>query len=413
MSTRNETVAGWARLVVGLAVCGAGLVAVIPHQTAAMWQASIIITAWGHWIGLLSLLLLFGWRRSWVHATAATVSAVGIVLLWTPLVRASLMATTLPSALHEAFGEPVTTSSTDEPPRPEPLVLADLFFGVSAGDVLVDEHVYDVVDGENLTLDLYRPRYTSDPRPVVMVIHGGGWTDGGKREFVTLSRYLASRGYVVANVAYRLAPQWIFPAPQEDVQSAIRYIKDLETTHGVDPTRFALLGRSVGGQIALLAAYTSADPAIRGVVSMYGPTALRWGYENPARAGVIDSSGVLEAYLGGPPTTHGEQYDAAEPGRFVSDMTQPTLFVQGLRDEHVSPFHAEFVSSRLIAAGVPNLVVRMPWAVHGCDYVFSGPCGQISTYAVEQFLGAVLHGPPTGAVDPPDEASPVPAPSSR
>ena len=222
-----------------------------------------------------------------------------------------------------------------------------------------------------------RPRYTSDPRPVVMVIHGGGWTDGGKREFVTLSRYLASRGYVVANVAYRLAPQWIFPAPQEDVQSAIRYIKDLETTHGVDPTRFALLGRSVGGESALLAAYTSADPAIRGVVSMYGPTALRWGYENPARAGVIDSSGVLEAYLGGPPTTHGEQYDAAEPGRFVSDMTQPTLFVQGLRDEHVSPFHAEFVSSRLIAAGVPNLVVRMPWAVHGCDYVFSGPCGQI------------------------------------
>ena len=29
----------------------------------------------------------------------------------------------------------------------------------------------------------------------------------------------------------------------------------------------------------------------------------------------------------------------------------------------------------------------LPWATHGCDYVFAGPCGQISTYAVERFLG--------------------------
>ena len=84
---------------------------------------------------------------------------------------------------------------------------------------------------------------------------------------------------------------------------AIRYLKDLETTHGVDPTRFALLGRSVGGQIALLAAYTLNDPdiSISAVVSMYGPAALRWGYYNPAKEAVIDSSGALEIYLGGPP----------------------------------------------------------------------------------------------------------------
>ena len=392
---RSTYLSGLVRFIVGLIVCGAGLIAVAPHQNATMWRASIIITEWGHWFGLLSLLFLLRWRRSWLHATAATLTTVGVLLLWTPLARASMMAVTLPTALQVAFGEPIAGSSTDEPLRPAPLVLSELFFGVSPGDVLVDEHVYDVVDGENLTLDLYRPKYTADPRPVVVVVHGGGWTEGDKREFSALSRHLASGGYVVANVSYRLAPRWTFPTPQEDLLSAIRYIKDLETTHGVDPTRFGLLGRSVGGQIALLAAYTSTDPAIRAVVSMYGPTALRWGHANPARAGVIDSSGVLEAYLGGPPATHGEQYDAAEPGRFVGHLTPPTLFVHGLRDEHVSPFHAEFVSSRLIQAGVPNLVVRMPWATHGCDYVFSGPCGQISTYAVERFLGAALRNTPT------------------
>ena len=401
----NTTASGLSRCILSLIICGAGLVAVAPHHNAAMWRASIIITEWGHWLGLLSLFSLLGWRRSWLHATAATVTAVGVLLLWTPIARASLMASTLPSALLAAFGEPVDAPATDEPLRPAPLVVGDLFFGVSTGDVLVDEHVYDVAGGENLTLDLYRPEYTADPRPVVVVVHGGGWTDGDKREFGTLSRYLASRGYVVANVGYRLAPRWTFPTPREDLRSAIRYIKDLETTHGVDPTRFALLGRSAGGQIALLTAYTSADPAIRAVVSMYGPTSLRWGYMNPAKASVIDSSAVLEAHLGGPPSTHGEQYDAAEPGRFVTQLTQPTLFVHGLRDEHVSPFHAEFVSSRLIAAGVPNLVVRMPWATHGCDYVFRGPCGQISTYAIEQFLGATLYKLPSEAADEPAKAN--------
>ena len=44
----------------------------------------------------------------------------------------------------------------------------------------------------------------------------------------------------------------------------------------------------------------------------------------------------------------------------------------------------------LTEASVPHFVLRMPWAAHGCDYVFSGPCGQVSTFAVERFLGTVL-----------------------
>lgn len=391
MSERNSVgIAAFGRLLCGVVVCAAGLIAVVPHETSLMWQSSIVLTEWGHWLGLLSMLLLLRWRRSWLHGTAATLTAVGIILLFTPLTRAHLAVASLPTALNQAFGVPGTLSVTDAPPRPQPLVVAELLFGVPAGDVLVDEHVYDVVDGENLTLDLYRPTSGVESRPVVMVIHGGGWTEGTKRDFPQLSQYLAARGYVVANIDYRLAPRWNFPAPQDDLRAAIRYLKNLETTHGVDPNRIALLGRSSGAQIALLGAYTSTDPAIRGVVSMHGPAAMRWGHVNPAKARVFDSTAALEDYLGGPPATHGAQYDAAEPARFVTQDSPPTLIFQSLRDEHVAPFHADLVSARLIEEGVPHLVVRMPWATHGCDYVFSGPCGQISTFAIEQFLGAVL-----------------------
>ena len=57
------------------------------------------------------------------------------------------------------------------------------------------------------------------------------------------------------------------------------------------------------------------------MVSYYGPVALRWGYANPAKRSIIDSSGVLEAYLGGPPATHGRRYDAASPLAHVGHHT--------------------------------------------------------------------------------------------
>ena len=121
---------------------------------------------------------------------------------------------------------------------------------------------YDVIEGETLTLDLYRPAFAEGSLPVVVVVHGGGWTSGDKRDLPDLNEYLASRGYVVASVQYRLAPQWPFPAQQRDVSAAINYVKNLADIHSLDPERLALIGRSSGGQIALLTSYTSDDPAL-------------------------------------------------------------------------------------------------------------------------------------------------------
>ena len=380
------------RVICGGCIAAAGLIAVAPQPTSLLWQASVLLSEWGYWLGALALLLLPGGRRSRTDLVGALAAALGILLLLSPVARAWALNAVLPGALHAAFGQPPANTPTEQPPRPAPLVLPDLLLGVAWDDVIAEEHVYAVVEGEQLGLDLYRPAFAAEALPVVVAIHGGGWVGGDKRDMPELYHYLASRGYVVASMAYRLAPRWQFPAAQEDVTAAIRYVQGLARTHSLDPQRIALLGRSAGAQVAVLAAYTASDPAIRAVVSYYGPFALRWGYDNPARRGVVDSSGLLETYLGGPPATHLEQYHAAEPSRFVTAETPPTLFIQGLRDEHVSPFHAEFVSTRLIDAGVPHVVVRMPWATHGCDYVFSGPCGQVSTYAVEQFLAATLRG---------------------
>jgi len=64
--------------------------------------------------------------------------------------------------------------------------------------------------------------------------------------------------------------------------------------------------------------------------------------------------------------------------------------IHGARDELVSPQHEDRLSKRLTEAGRPYFYLRLPWATHGCDANFIGPCGQLSTYAIERFLASLL-----------------------
>ena len=101
-----------------------------------------------------------------------------------------------------------------------------------------------------------------DPIPAVIVVHGGGWQGGGSMDFTALNAYLASRDYVVAAINYRSAPRAHFPAQRDDVYAAMAYLKTHAMELGVDPSRLVLLGRGEGGQLALLAVYTSGEPSI-------------------------------------------------------------------------------------------------------------------------------------------------------
>ena len=378
------------RLVGGVVLLVLGLVAVVPAPNTWVFLLSVLVTEGGHW-ALVACLPLFapGWRRTRVSRVGVGLGLLGTLLLLTPLARAVAVSRALPAALETRFADlrSVTPAASL---RPAPLVARDLFVGVSSPTVRVEDHLFANVGGQELRLHLYRPAEDHPPLPGVVVIHGGSWQSGSREDFSALNRYLAARGYVVAAVSYRFSPRFRFPAARDDVAAAITFLKRNAGRLGLDASRLALVGRSAGGQLALLVAYTAHDPAIKGVVSYYAPAALRWGYANPAKRSIIDSSGILDAYLGGPPETHGSQYQAASPLSHIGHRTPPTLLINGLRDEHVSPFHSEFLSDRLIRAHVPHLFLQLPWATHGCDYVFSGLCGQISTYAVERFLSAVL-----------------------
>src|SRR2546425_2813036 len=90
--------------------------------------------------------------------------------------------------------------------------------------------------------------------------------------------YLATHGFVVFAIDYRHAPRWRWPAQLADVRAALEWIGRHGTEYGADPNRLAVLGRSSGAQLAMVASYARGGPPVRAVVSYYGPVDLVEGY---------------------------------------------------------------------------------------------------------------------------------------
>jgi acetyl esterase/lipase len=388
------------RLIGGVVFMGLAVLTLVAAPARPLWLASLAATEWGYWIAIAALLPLIPVRGAGrrLGKAGAALSLGAMALLLMPVVRANEMNRQLPAAFDAAFGAARRERAPEsEDPRSVPLVPADLFKAVQSRPIRFEERVFGNYEREKLTLDVYHPGYAHGPLPTVIVIHGGMWQNGDNAEFVPLNAYLAARDYVVVALNYRLAPRWKFPAARDDVLSAIAYLKVYGHEFGADPSRIALLGRSSGGQLALLAAYTANDPGIRGVISAYGASDLRYEYEHPAPQGVLDTRAVLENYLGGAPAKADDAYFAASPINFVSGASPPTLLIHGALDSTIRPEETTRLDARLREAGVKHMYLNLPWATHRCDRSFGGPCGQVMTYAIERFLDGIMTASPPPA----------------
>jgi dipeptidyl aminopeptidase/acylaminoacyl peptidase len=86
--------------------------------------------------------------------------------------------------------------------------------------------------------------------PIVLFVHGGGFTAGDKRStdhfYGNVGRYFASRGFLAATMNYRLAPADTWPSGLEDVAAAVSWLSRNASVYGGDPSRIGLLGQSAG-----------------------------------------------------------------------------------------------------------------------------------------------------------------------
>ncbi|MFL5730950.1 MAG: alpha/beta hydrolase fold domain-containing protein [Cytophagaceae bacterium] len=355
------------------------LLAVFPAPTNLFWKISVAVTEWGHILAIIILLpFLFPWWHSLAGKTAFCFALAGFILACTPVIRGYKVDAQLPAQLRQAFGT--------APEEKKIISFKNLFTGVPYKKVAYERLRYSSDNSPELVIDLYKSSVQTSKSPCVIIVHGGAWEGGDSRQLPALNSYLVGKGYTVAAITYRLAPEYIAPAASDDVQKAVEFIKKNSERFNIDSTKLALLGRSAGGQVALVAGYSMNDPCIKGLIAFYTPADMVWGYSLPGNPLILDSRKVLSAYLGGSYEKVPQNYEKATAMNYVNAHTPPTLMLHGQKDEMVAYEHNIRLKKVLDQYGVKNTIVTLPWATHGFDYNFSGPGAQISTYSIEYFL---------------------------
>jgi len=141
------------------------------------------------------------------------------------------------------------------------------------------------------TLDLLLPANALLPLPLVIRIHGGGFSSGDKsgEETGTAASAILAKGYALASVNYRLSGEALFPAGAQDVKAAVRWLRAHAAQYGLDTAHFASWGESAGGYMSVMIGVTGdqstvfdddslgnpgVSSAVVAVVDWYGPVDL-------------------------------------------------------------------------------------------------------------------------------------------
>ncbi len=198
-------------------------------------------------------------------------------------------------------------------------------------------------EGERRSLDVYAPRAGGENLPVLVFIHGGGWSWGRRQDYSFVGRAFAARGFVTVIANYRLTPDVAFPAFLDDVAAAIAWTQANAGAYGGHATRIYLSGHSAGAynvvQVALDQRYLEAaggDPsAIAGVAGISGPYDFL----------PLDSDSTRAAF------GSADDLDATQPINFVRADAPPMLLLTGRDDTSVPPRHTDALAARLQEAG--------------------------------------------------------------
>jgi acetyl esterase/lipase len=231
--------------------------------------------------------------------------------------------------------------------------------------------VYGHAAGEDLKMDLARPKGMTHPAPAILWIHGGAWRGGNKGEFERLIQESARKGYVAASINYRLLPKYTFPAQVEDAKCAVRYLRANAEKLQIDPNRIGAVGSSAGAHLSMMLGAMDTGDGLEGdggspdassrvqvVVSYAGPTDLAVPFP-------IASKKLIADFVGGPTEEKADVAKAASPITYVSPGDPPMLLIQGTKDPLVPHAQAIEMVEALTKAGVPGRVELMMGEGHG------------------------------------------------
>lgn len=383
-------------LIISLIALLATVWIIVPAPSYYIWLFSVLASEWSLGFGVLALAGIFfailarmkNGGRIWTLSFVMGASALFISLY--PLV----------SALSAARNQNISLS------------WCEYFSGFRRDNSEINyaTRTFTEIEGQELKLDVYLPPAGTEKNGAgVIVVHGGSWNGGRRNDFPQWNAWLARQGFAVFDIDYRLAPQPNGQTATGDVKCAAAWVRQNAAEFGIAPDRIALLGRSAGAQLALLAAYSENNPQfpsscadkeipitttlsgkkIRAVISLYAPTDLIWSYDHPANEAVIDGRDTLRRFLGGNPHESEEmenRFLASSPVANVSAQTPPTLLIHGGEDQLVKFENMNLLAAKLRDNGVLHQEIFISYAQHGFDYNFDGWGAQVIKPQILEFL---------------------------
>lgn len=260
------------------------------------------------------------------------------------------------------------------------------------GNVLVEEGLtYWSDDQSELKLDACVPTDVEEPVPAVLIVHGGGFTEGARDSsgLRTLCELTAEQGAAAFSVDYRLAPEFTYPAQVDDLANAVQWLREPAQVEefGIDPARIGAIGSSAGAIIAQSLATRGEGPLDTGArlgavaslsgVSVLSPEGLELGQPSEQAADLVLN------YLGCTSVTDCPQSVPASPITGVDPSDPPMLLVNGT-GELVPEEQPEALATALEDAGVPAELLIVDAPSHGITLLNSDVRRAVLAFLEEQ-----------------------------
>ena len=214
-----------------------------------------------------------------------------------------------------------------------------------------------------LKMDILQPQ-SNEKLAAVIFVTGGGFISANRARMPQLRMKLAEENYFVASINYRTVPNSTFPAPIEDVKSAIRFIKANSEKFNVDSERISVIGDSAGGYLTAFVAITNDSrkfnvgenlqysSKIVAAVDLYGIVDISNISNFPQMLQSLDNICVED--------TNSINY--------INKNSAPMLIMHGTADNIVSPNQTDSLFQALKDAEIDAERYLVPNANHSDDY---------------------------------------------
>lgn len=219
--------------------------------------------------------------------------------------------------------------------------------------------------------------------PVVLYVHGGGWTKGDRKRVFRIPEWLTSRGYLMVSIDYRKIPHTNIDGQAADVIAALQWTRRNIRQYGGDPDRIVLMGHSAGAHLVALVAARGEARGVRGVVA------------NDVQAydlvAYVTKRGTIGPMFGTAFTDEPANWVRWSPITYARNAGQlpPHLVLysrsQGERRRSISIGYANVLKSR----GAQVTVFDGSAYTHGAIAARLGRPGDAASRAIEAFLASV------------------------